>query len=116
MQSRKEFLNGTLSTIILGLLKENDKMYGYEICQITKQRTNNEIVLTMGAIYPSLYKLEKDGFIVASKKKVGGRVRKYYSLSKKGQEDAESRILSLINFSQHISNLLQPLKASISNG
>ncbi|NAS31106.1 PadR family transcriptional regulator [Flavobacteriaceae bacterium R38] len=107
MKTRKEFLSGTLSTIILGLLKENDKMYGYEICQVTKQRTNNEIVLTMGAIYPSLYKLEKEGYIKSSKEIVNGRSRKYYSLNPTTINDIDNRIASLLNFSQNITNLLK---------
>ena len=107
MKTRKEFLSGTLSTIILGLLKENDKMYGYEICQVTKQRTNNEIVLTMGAIYPSLYKLEKEGYIKSTKETVNGRSRKYYALNPTTISDIDNRIASLLNFSQNITNLLK---------
>ena len=36
---------GSLSIIILKLLKENDKMYGYEITQKVKELTNKEVTL-----------------------------------------------------------------------
>jgi DNA-binding PadR family transcriptional regulator len=58
-----EFLCGTLSTIILSMLKENGKMYGYEICQLAKSITVGEITLTEGAIYPSLNKLERKNYL-----------------------------------------------------
>ena len=40
---------GSLTTIILKLLNENDKMYGYEITQKVKEITKNELQLTEGA-------------------------------------------------------------------
>ena len=63
MDSNKKFLSGTLKTIVLALLRDNGRMYGYEICQKTKEATNNQINLTEGAIYPTLHRLEKEGLI-----------------------------------------------------
>ncbi|NER13647.1 PadR family transcriptional regulator [Leptobacterium flavescens] len=108
MQTKKEFLSGTLTTIILSLLKEQGKMYGYEICQLTKKRTNNEIVLTMGAIYPALHKLEKKGYICSSKAEFNGRMRKYYSLNPESSPEIKDQIESLLHFSNHLISILQP--------
>ena len=58
MQSN-ELLKGTLSTMILKLLKDNERMYGYEITQEIKQRTDGEITIKEGSLYPALHKLEK---------------------------------------------------------
>ena len=106
MDSNKKFLNGTLNTIVLALLKENGKMYGYEICQLTKEKTNNEILLTEGAIYPTLHRLEKDGLILSTKEKVNGRTRKYYALNVHSIQEIESQISLLNQFTGHLRALL----------
>lgn len=108
MKSSKEFLSGTLSTIILALLKDNNKMYGYEICQLTKKLTNEEILLTEGAIYPALHKLEKKGLIISSKEKVNGRVRKYYSIPQSSISIVDQQIEMLTSFTFQIQKILKP--------
>ena len=47
-----EYVRGTLKTIVLNLLSDNGRMYGYEITQQVKERTSGEITLTFGALYP----------------------------------------------------------------
>ena len=80
-------LKGTLQTIILKLLEDNDRMYGYEITQKVKEVTKGEIVLTQGALYPALHKLEADGLLETSTEIVDNRVRKYYKLTEQGEKD-----------------------------
>ena len=106
MDSNKKFLNGTLKTILLALLKEHGKMYGYEICQRTKEKTDSHILLTEGAIYPALHRLEKDGLIISSKAKVNGRTRKYYSLNLGSLPEIDSQINLLTQFTGHLRALL----------
>jgi len=106
MDSNKKFLNGTLKTILLALLKENGKMYGYEICQQTKEKTDNHILLTEGAIYPALHRLEKEGFIVSSKEQVNGRTRKYYSININAMQEIDTQIDLLSQFTGHLRALL----------
>ena len=99
---------GSLNTIILKLLDEQGKMYGYEICQLTKAKTNEEILLTEGAIYPALHKLEKKGLIISTKEKVNGRVRKYYAIPKESQSVVDSQIELLSAFIKNLNSLLKP--------
>lgn len=106
MNVNKKFLNGTLKTIVLALLKENGRMYGYEICQLTKQKTNSEILLTEGAIYPTLHQLEKDGLIISSKEKVSGRMRKYYAINTASIQEVDNQIDLLTQFTAHLRTLL----------
>ena len=106
MDSNKKFLNGTLNTILLALLRENGKMYGYEICQLTKEKTDNNILLTEGAIYPALHRLEKEGLLISSKEKVNGRVRKYYSINRSSLQEIDSQIDLLSQFTGHLRALL----------
>jgi DNA-binding PadR family transcriptional regulator len=104
----KEFLSGTLITIILALLKENGKMYGYEICLNAKEKTNSGILLTEGAIYPALHKLEKKGIIHSYKELVNGRTRKYYEIKKTHLPEVEEKIQTLYDFTGLIQGLLKP--------
>lgn len=108
MKTSKEFLSGTLSTLILALLKDNGQMYGYEICQLTKKLTNDDIQLTEGAIYPALHKLEKKGLITSTKEKVNGRMRKYYAIPKTSASIVDQQIELLSNFASHLQTILKP--------
>jgi len=82
----KELLKGTLEVIVLKVLSENDKMYGYELSMKVKEETEGKIHLKDGSLYPALHKLTKDGLLTYEQVNIGKRVRKYYKLTKKGEE------------------------------
>jgi len=84
----KELLKGTLEVIVLKLLSENDKMYGYELSLRVKEETDGKIHLKDGSLYPALHKLTKDGLLTYEEVNIGKRVRKYYNWS--GEEDCTS--------------------------
>ncbi|MEO0332704.1 MAG: helix-turn-helix transcriptional regulator, partial [Bacteroidota bacterium] len=58
-----ELLKGTLTTIILKLLADHGKMYGYEITQKVKEMTDEKILIKEGSLYPALHKLLRDGLV-----------------------------------------------------
>ncbi len=94
----KELIKGTLKTIVLKLLKEHEKMYGYEITQHVKELTSGKIQLTEGALYPTLHKLEAQGYVYTEKQEFNGRTRKYYLLTESGQEEAKEKINEFAEF------------------
>ena len=102
----KELLKGTLKTIILKLLSENDRMYGYQITQQVKTITDGKINLTEGALYPALHKLESEGFLTTEKEIVGNRVRKYYSLTKDGNSRAAEKVNELKAFIETLKTIM----------
>lgn len=106
MSTTNGMLKGSLQTIILKLLRENEKMYGYEITQKVKDITNGEIKLTEGSMYPSLHKMEAEGILVTSTEMVDNRVRKYYSLTKEGQLAVDSKIKEARSFIGNLELLL----------
>lgn len=81
----KELTKGTLLPIILKLISETDKMYGYEITQKVKEMTKGKIDISEGALYPILHKLEADGILETEKVYIGKRVRKYYRITVSGK-------------------------------
>jgi PadR family transcriptional regulator, regulatory protein PadR len=46
--------------------------------------------LSPGTLYPVLHELEKSGYLNREEKIVGGKIRKYYTLTLSGQEMLES--------------------------
>jgi PadR family transcriptional regulator PadR len=99
---------GSLTTIILKLLKENDKMYGYEITQKVKELTKGELKITEGALYPSLHKLEADGLLNVEVAKVDNRLRKYYRLTELGAKETFSKLAELENYIATMQALVNP--------
>jgi DNA-binding PadR family transcriptional regulator len=96
----KELIKGSLQTIILKLLSEQEKMYGYQITQEIKKLTAGKITITEAAIYPILHKLKADGELTTEKVSIGERVRIYYSLTQKGNEKAKEKITQLSDYLQ----------------
>lgn len=106
MSTTNGMLKGSLQTIILKLLQENEKMYGYEITQKVKEITNGDIKLTEGAMYPSLHKMEADGMLSTSTELVDNRLRKYYALTKEGQKEVENKLQEAQSFIGNLQLLL----------
>ena len=102
----QELIKGTLKTIVLSLLSEHDRMYGYEITQHVKDKTSGEIQLTEGALYPTLHKLEAEGFLETEKVSIGKRVRKYYRLTENGNKQANDKVNEFRKFSETMNDLL----------
>lgn len=99
-------LKGSLQTIILKLLEDNDQMYGYEITQKVKEVSEGEIMLTEGALYPALHKLEADGFLETFTQVVDNRVRKYYRLTEQGGKEVTSKLNEAQAFIEQLQTLL----------
>lgn len=102
-----ELLKGTLQTILLKVLKNHGKMYGYEITQRVKDLSDSRLMLTEGALYPALHKLEAEGLLKTETVMIGKRVRKYYSLTTTGSSLAKDRVEELVDFIKTMSNVLQ---------
>lgn len=93
-----ELIKGTLKTIIMKLLDDNGRMYGYEITQRVKELTAGKIQLTEGALYPTLHALEAEGILTTETEYIGKRVRKYYTLSKQGKVKSAEKINEFADF------------------
>lgn len=104
----KELLKGSLKSIVLKLLAEHEKMYGYEITQKVEVISRGKIKLTYGALYPILHKLENEGAVTTESEIVNNRTRIYYKLTQKGNDTAKERIKELEEFIQTIQVLLNP--------
>jgi PadR family transcriptional regulator PadR len=91
MVENADLVRGTLETIILEVVAVR-AMYGYEICKVVDRRSNGQLELREGSLYPALHKLEKAG-LLASRwvESEEGRRRKYYELTGEGRRALEHR-------------------------
>ena len=107
MNNYEKFKKGTMEMLLLKLLSQRD-LYGYEIVQLFKDLSNNIIVISVGNMYPMLYKLEEKGWISSYKKSVGKRMdRIYYHLTDIGNTELKQMIIdyqTLIDATQNILN------------
>lgn len=104
----QKLVKGSLQTIVLKLLSENDKMYGYEITQKVKELTKNKIQITEGALYPTLHKLESEGFLDVEIVNIGNRMRKYYKLTEQGNKETANKLAELEGFIKTMQSLINP--------
>jgi PadR family transcriptional regulator, regulatory protein PadR len=108
-----KIIKGSLTTIILKLLEDNSRMYGYEMTKAVKERSKDKMQLTEAALYPALHKLVEEGLLDTTTEMVDGRMRKYYSLTKKGKKETDLKIEALKNALESLQNILNP---NIANG
>lgn len=101
-----ELIKGTLKTIVLKQLEKNKRMYGYEITQRVKELSLERIMITEGALYPTLHALEAEGLVTTETEYIGKRIRKYYSLSPKGKSKIDEKISELADFIETMKFLL----------
>ena len=78
MAIEKSLVSGSMTMLILKLLSEKD-MYGYEMIDTLRQKSQNVFELKAGTLYPLLHSLEDKGFLTVYEQEAAGKTRKYYS-------------------------------------
>jgi DNA-binding PadR family transcriptional regulator len=102
-----ELLKGTLQTIVMKVLQDHGRMYGYELTQKVKEISGGRILLTEGALYPTLHRLEAEGLLTTETVMLGRRVRKYYSLTPSGSHLAAHLVQEFADFIRTMSLVLR---------
>ena len=110
-----DLLKGTLSPLILKLLRDRGRMYGYEITQQIKLLSRDRIVLKEGSLYPALYKLQADNLVTTEEEIVGKRLRRYYTLTPAGLTRSNEQVNLVIDFIDLLRELFNPDPA-LNNG
>lgn len=109
----KELIKGTLKPLILKLLSDNPRMYGYEITQKVREITRDKIVITEGALYPLLHKLVDENLLQTETVHLGKRKRKYYSLTELGSRTAGEKVREFRDFLATLKTLFDPPEAQL---
>ena len=69
-------------------LIQTQPMWGYMIKKQAEKRFS--VKLRHGALYPLLNALERDSYVTSQNQRQGGRTRKVYTLTRKGQQYVEA--------------------------
>ena len=86
MPNTAELLPGTLDLLILKSVSLG-KLHGYAVLQRIEQITGGALLIQQGALYPALYRLERQG-VIESEWGVSDNNRraKYYKLTTLGRQ------------------------------
>ena len=102
----KELLKGILPIIVLKLLNDNKKMYGYQIMQTVKELSGDKILMKEGSLYPALHKLKESGFVETETENIGKRVRHHYILNEEGKAESAKRESELRDFLETVQKII----------
>ena len=103
----KLLLYPTNQLLVLHILNKKGDCYGYELGQIIRDITNEYLSFPEGSMYPVLYKMIDNGYIVDYKKQVGKRMtRVYYHIEPSGQDRLEELTQEYLKTTQSIKSIL----------
>jgi PadR family transcriptional regulator, regulatory protein PadR len=100
---------GLTTLIVLDALEEGEQ-YGYGLRREVWAQTKGLFSFSEGALYPLLHSLQAKHLITGQRRKVAGRVRRYYVITPKGQQaldafrnewDALQRVLLAVLYNQN---------------
>lgn len=93
--------------LVLQLLEERD-MYGYELVKEMDQRSEHNLQIKEGTLYPALHKLEKQEYIECYwQNQEKGPARKYYRITDQGKEMLEEKTSEWHRYVQVMNNLIR---------
>lgn len=106
--NKSTIYKGCLEPIVMRLLKDHGRMYGYGITQMVKEITKGELKITEGALYPLLHRLEEQGVVETEIEDIGNRKRKYYTLTKAGKKQTAMAMSEFKSFMQSLNLIMNP--------
>jgi len=92
----KDFFLGFVKTHIL-YHASREPVYGVEMLE---ELARHGYRLSPGTMYPTLHRLEREGYLTSQKTIVGGKMRRYYTITELGAEvleEAKVKITELVN-------------------
>lgn len=101
----RTLISGSMAMLVLRLLSEKD-MYGYEMIDTLRQRSQNVFELKAGTLYPLLHGLEEKQMLTSYEQEALGKTRKYYCITKDGRKLLEEKKSEWEKYSKAVSNVL----------
>jgi transcriptional regulator len=100
-------LQGTLDLLLLKILALGP-MHGWAVSQRLKQISGEVLAVSDGSLYPSLHKLEQEGWIEAEwRTSELGRRAKFYSLTRLGRRHLDKEAANWERLSAAISTVVR---------
>jgi len=90
MDEKADVWQGTLALMILKTLESMGRLHGYGIARRIEQTSGDRLSVNYGTIYPSLLKLQQEGYISSEwGLSDNNRKAKFYSLTRAGHKQVE---------------------------
>lgn len=105
MAVEKLIISGSMTMLLLSLLSEKD-MYGYEMIDTLRQKSQNVFELKAGTMYPLLHGMEEKGLLSVYEKSVSGKTRKYYRITKEGRQVLKKKTEEWKEYAAAVTNVL----------
>ena len=87
MADKTDVKQGTLALMILTTLDVLGPLHGYGVARRIEETSRNRLTLNYGTLYPSLRKLEQEGFVKSDwGQSENNRRAKYYALTAAGRK------------------------------
>src|SRR5581483_8698493 len=113
MSDKPDVWQGTLALMILKTLESMGALHGYGIARRIEQTSGDLLSVNYGTLYPSLLKLEQEGYI---KSEWGisdnNRKAKYYNLTRAGRKQLEKETRNWEQATQIVARFLTPSEES----
>jgi PadR family transcriptional regulator PadR len=103
---KEDLLQGTLDLLILRIVAL-EPLHGWGIAQRIQQVSREVLSVTQGSLYPALYRLEEQGWIVAEWGiSENNRRAKFYQLTRAGRGQLERETASWERFVAAVGRVL----------
>ena len=107
-----ELLRGNTDALLLTLINEHDRTYGYRLIKEIEERSKGFFRFREGTVYPALRKLENEGLVRGEWMKLpNGQERRYYAMTDKGREFLAERLRMWQSFASAMELVLKPAES-----
>lgn len=107
MELEKSLVSGSMALLVMKLLEEKD-LYGYEMIDTLRRRSDDTFHLKAGSLYPLLHGLEEKGLVSTYEREAtAGKPRRYYHLTEDGHRTLEKKVASWHLYTQAVNQLLK---------
>ena len=107
IKAKADLLQGTLDLLVLKTLAL-EPMHGWGISQRIQQMSRDVLRINQGSLYPSLHRLEQQGWISSQwGESENNRRAKYYKLTSAGRKQLAAERETWERFSEAIDLILQ---------
>ena len=102
----RSLVSGSTTMLLLKLLSEKD-MYGYEMIETLREKSQNVFELKAGTLYPLLHAMEEKNLLRAYEQEIQGKVRKYYSITREGRKQLLEKKEEWKEYAQAVTSVLR---------
>ena len=103
-----ELLRGTLDVLVLRALAW-ETMHGHAVMRWLQQRSDDELLVEEGAIYPALHRLEREGWVESEwGVSENNRRAKYYAITARGRTALQKQQQNWERYVAAVARVLDP--------